>query len=121
MDLPETLWLVKRIGYGKKNSTDGKIKSMGSYILQVGDFAFDLYYWLIIISIFGSWFPQFSTSKVGMMIGRLVEPYLSIFRKFIPPLGMIDLSPIVALIAYRYLGSFALMGLGELLGMIGAL
>jgi hypothetical protein len=29
MDLPETLWMVKRIGYGKKNSTDGKIKKYG--------------------------------------------------------------------------------------------
>jgi YggT family protein len=26
------------------------------------------------------------------------EPYLRIFRKFIPPLGMIDLSPILAII-----------------------
>ena len=35
-------------------------------------------------------------------IARLVEPYLSIFRSIIPPIGMIDISPIVAIIALRF-------------------
>lgn len=87
--------------------------------MQIGKYIYDIYYWLILISIFGSWFPQFRTSKLGSIIGRLVDPYLGIFRKFIPPLGMIDFSPIIALIAYRYLGGFALMGLRQLLSMIG--
>lgn len=87
--------------------------------MQIGQYIYDIYYWLILISIFGSWFPRFSTSKIGSIIGRLVEPYLGVFRKFIPPFGMIDFSPIIALIAYRYLGGFALMGLRQLLIMIG--
>jgi YggT family protein len=33
------------------------------------------------------------------------EPYLRIFRRFIPPLGPLDLSPIVALIVLRIVGS----------------
>ena len=32
------------------------------------------------------------------------EPYLSIFRRFIPPIGMIDLSPIVAILVLRIVG-----------------
>nr|WP_263325223.1 YggT family protein [Neobacillus sp. Marseille-Q6967] len=92
---------------------------VGSIILQIGQYIYDIYYWLILIFIFGSWFPRFHSSKFGMMIARVVDPYLSVFRKFIPPLGMIDLSPIIALIAYRYLGGFALMGLRELLILIG--
>lgn len=92
---------------------------MESIILQIGKYIYDIYYWLILISIFGSWFPQFQSSKLGMAIGKVVDPYLSIFRRFIPPLGMIDISPIIALIAYRYLGGFALMGLQQLLNIIG--
>lgn len=92
---------------------------MGSSILQVGQLIFDGYYWLILISIFGSWFPQFYSTKVGIWIGKLVEPYLGIFRRFIPPLGAIDFSPIVALIAYRYIGQFALSGLRQILIIIG--
>ena len=92
---------------------------MGSSILQVGQYIFDIYYWLILISIFGSWFPQFQATKVGIWIGKLVEPYLAIFRKFIPPLGAIDFSPIIALFAYRYLGNFALQGLSQVVSMTG--
>jgi YggT family protein len=93
---------------------------LAEIILVIGKYIYDIYYWLILISIFGSWFPQFQSSKVGMLVGRLVNPYLSIFRKFIPPLGMIDFSPIIAIIAYSYIGRFALMGLSELLLMLGA-
>ncbi|WP_040206020.1 YggT family protein [Neobacillus jeddahensis] len=92
---------------------------MGSSILQVGQYMYDIYYWLILISIFGSWFPQFSSTKVGIWIGKLVDPYLSIFRKIIPPLGMIDFSPIIALFAYRFLAGFALQGLRQVVVMIG--
>ncbi|MED2972315.1 YggT family protein [Fictibacillus sp. B-59209] len=91
---------------------------MGSIILQAGQYIYDIYYWMMIIFILGSWFPQFHATKVGMWIGRLVEPYFAIFRRFIPPLGVIDLSPLVALIAYRYLGGFALAGLRQIISMI---
>jgi len=33
------------------------------------------------------------------------EPYLSIFRRFIPPLGPLDLSPIVAIFVLQIVGS----------------
>ena len=32
------------------------------------------------------------------------EPYLSIFRRFIPPIGPLDLSPIVAIFALQIVG-----------------
>ena len=92
---------------------------MGSYILQIGQYAFEVYYWLILITIFGSWFPQFQSSKIGIWISKLVEPYLGIFRRFIPPLGPIDISPIVAIFVFRYLTGFALEGLRQSLNVIG--
>ena len=36
------------------------------------------------------------------------EPYLRIFRRFIPPLGPIDISPIVALLALQIVGGFVI-------------
>jgi len=92
---------------------------LGLYILQIGQYAFEIYYWLILISIFGSWFPQFQSTKIGMWISKLVEPYLSIFRRFIPPLGPIDISPIVAIFVFRYITGFALEGLRQSLNVIG--
>jgi YggT family protein len=61
-----------------------------------------IYYYLIIGYILLSWFPNARESSIGQVIGRLVEPYLSPFRKIIPPLGMIDLSPIVALMSLHF-------------------
>lgn len=70
-----------------------------------------IYYWLIIIYILMSWLPNARESSFGELLGKIVEPYLSIFRRFIPPIGMIDISPIVAIIALNY----AAMGLTTIL------
>ena len=93
---------------------------MALYILQFGEYIFELYYWLILISIFGSWFPRFQSSKFAIWISKIVEPYLGIFRRFIPPLGPIDISPIIALFIFRYLRTFAMEGLRQSLNVISA-
>ncbi|MED3625089.1 YggT family protein [Neobacillus thermocopriae] len=92
---------------------------LSTTIIQLGAYAFEIYYWLILIAIFGSWFPQFQTSKIGLWVHQLVEPYLGFFRRFIPPLGPIDFSPIIALLALRYLSGFALEGLRQSLNFLG--
>jgi YggT family protein len=33
------------------------------------------------------------------------EPYLSIFRRFIPPLGPLDLSPVIGIILLNFVGA----------------
>ncbi len=60
-----------------------------------------IYSFFIIGYILMSWFPNARESSIGQFVGRIVEPYLEPFRKFVPPLGMIDLSPIVAIIVLR--------------------
>ncbi len=79
-------------------------------IYQIIYYAIQIYIYLVIIYILMSWFPGARESSFGQIIGRLVEPYLEPFRKLIPPIGMIDISPIVAIFALQ----FALIGLGEL-------
>jgi YggT family protein len=46
-----------------------------------------------------SWLPNARESRIGQMLAKVTDPYLDIFRKIIPPLGMIDFSPIVAIFA----------------------
>lgn len=62
---------------------------------------FTLYSFALIVYIFMSWFPGARESSFGVMLAKITEPYLEIFRKFIPPLGMIDISPIVAIIVLQ--------------------
>ena len=64
---------------------------------------FTIYQFMIFGYILMSWIPSLQQSAFGEFLGKLVEPYLSIFRKFIPPIGMIDISPIIALFALQYI------------------
>lgn len=58
-----------------------------------------IYSFLLIASILMSWLPNAKESRIGQMLAKITDPYLDIFRKIIPPLGMIDFSPIVAIFA----------------------
>ncbi|MFM9280658.1 YggT family protein [Paenibacillus jiagnxiensis] len=70
-----------------------------------------IYQYMIIVYVLLSWLPNARESFIGEMLGRLVEPYLAPFRRFIPPIfGMIDISPIVALIVLN-LASYGLVSL----------
>lgn len=61
--------------------------------------AIQIYSFLLIASILMSWLPNARESRIGQMLAKVTDPYLDIFRKIIPPLGMIDFSPIVAIFA----------------------
>ena len=68
---------------------------------DVTESAISIYSVLLIIYILMSWVPSLRETGFGKFIGKIVEPYLAFFRQFIPPLGMIDISPIVAIFALR--------------------
>ncbi|MCM3160415.1 MULTISPECIES: YggT family protein [Bacillaceae] len=73
------------------------------------------YSYALIVYILLSWFPGARESGFGQFLAKICEPYLEPFRKFIPPLGMIDISPIVAILALR----FAQYGIASIFRMIG--
>ncbi|HLQ84184.1 MAG TPA: YggT family protein [Pseudogracilibacillus sp.] len=76
-----------------------------------------IYTWAIIIYILMSWFPGARESSFGQLLAGITEPYLEIFRRIIPPLGGLDLSPIIAIFALR----LALGGLIQVFRMVGLL
>lgn len=81
-------------------------------VLKYVNLLFQIYWWLVIIYVLMSWVPNVRSSSVGEIIGKLVEPYLSIFRRFIPPIGgMLDISPIIALFVLQFvqMGVFAII------------
>ena len=67
----------------------------------------EIYAWVIFIYVILSWFPHETgiMGKIYDALGTVCEPYLKLFRKFIPPVGgrgaAIDFSPIVAFIALQ--------------------
>ncbi|WP_082197932.1 MULTISPECIES: YggT family protein [Bacillales] len=84
------------------NSVEGAINTLQS-----------IYSFMIIGYVLLSWLPNARESFIGVFLGKMVEPYLGIFRRFIPPIGgMLDLSPIIALFALRFVayGLIAVIG-----------
>lgn len=70
------------------------------YIVQ------QIYTFIIIAYILLSWLPNARESFIGEMLGKLVEPYLSPFRRLIPPIGgMLDISPIIAIFALQFIAA----------------
>lgn len=63
------------------------------------------YTWLIIIYVLMSWIPAGggAIGDIRRVLGTLVEPYLGLFRRIIPPIGMIDISPIAAILVLQVL------------------
>lgn len=68
-------------------------------LARIINFIFFVYTVMILIRVIGSWFPSIQGSSFMRFIGHFTDPYLNFFRSFIPPLGMIDLSPLVAILA----------------------
>ena len=58
---------------------------------------------LILVYVIISWFrPSGFLYEIFHVIGTLVEPYISLFRRFIPPTGAVDFSPLVAILVLQY-------------------
>jgi YggT family protein len=83
-------------------------EQLASYVYAV----FVVYTLLIIAYILSSLFFAFggrvpysrSVNAVLSFLRDVCEPYLSIFRRFIPPLGPLDLSPVIAIFLLQLIG-----------------
>jgi YggT family protein len=61
------------------------------------------YFFLIIANVILSWVASGARHPVIPLVYQLTEPVLRPFRRFIPPIAGIDLSPVFALIGIRFL------------------
>lgn len=79
-------------------------------LLLIVNKAIKIYIWLIIANALMSWLPGAYESALGRWIGKIVNPFLELFR-FIPTLGGIDFSPLVAIVVLQLAqqGLFALV------------
>ncbi|MFC5557985.1 YggT family protein [Ureibacillus thermophilus] len=72
-------------------------------IVDIINFVFRIYTLMLIVYILMSWIPSSRDTAFGRFLEKFCEPYLGFFRKFIPPLGMIDFSPIIALLVLTFI------------------
>ncbi|WP_269605524.1 YggT family protein [Prochlorococcus marinus] len=83
-------------------------------ITQVLFTTITLYNYLLIIRILLTWFPNLDTSNpILTSLFSITDPYLNVFRGVIPPIGGLDLSPILAFISLSLIKQLV-VGLGSL-------
>lgn len=76
---------------------------INNLIFVVNSF-FQIYFWLILVRCLLSFIPSIDWYKQPFKaIKDVTDLYLNLFRKIIPPVGGIDFSPIVAVIALQIL------------------
>ena len=81
----------------------------------------DIYFFALIGMIILSWVAPQASHPGAILIFQLVEPIMAPVRKVIPPLGMIDLSPIVVFIAISLIDGVVVGSLAQAAGVSGAL
>jgi YggT family protein len=75
-----------------------------SILVQALSTFLSIYTVLLIIRILLSWFPNVDwLNPPFSVLSQLTDPYLNVFRSIIPPLGGIDLSPILAFLLLSFL------------------
>ncbi|AKX47183.1 hypothetical protein AKN93_03655 [Thiopseudomonas alkaliphila] len=86
-------------------------------IVLLGKLAVKIFYFSLIISVILSWIAPVSRHPAAELINQVVDPMLGIFRRFLPNLGGLDISPIFAIIGLNLLDNFVLMNLAQAVNM----
>ena len=64
----------------------------------------DAYSMVIFVYVLMSWIPSSRgiVPDVYRVLGKVCDPYLNLFKKIIPPIGMVDITPIIALLVLQF-------------------
>ena len=65
--------------------------------------AINLVFWLVLVRVILSWVNPNIDNPFVLVIHQITEPIMAPFRRIIPPIGGLDLSPIVLIIGLQFL------------------
>lgn len=77
----------------------------------------NIFFYALIISVILSWVAQGSHNPAAMLVNQLCEPLLMPFRRLLPNLGGLDLSPIFAFMTIKLLDMLVINNMVQMSGM----
>jgi YggT family protein len=86
-------------------------------LIGVTSLVFKVFFFALIVSVILSWVAPGSYNPGAQLVNQLCEPLLAPFRKLLPNLGGLDLSPIFAFIALNLVDRFVIGNLAAMTGM----
>lgn len=72
-------------------------------VLSFFNLLFTILSFAVIARALVSWFPVDPYHPAVIFLDQITEPFLAPIRRVIPPLGMMDITPIVALLLIQFL------------------
>jgi YggT family protein len=76
---------------------------MAQIVVQFFDLLFTLLYIAILVRVILSWVQMDPYHPLIVLLDQITEPFLAPIRRFVPPMGMMDITPIVAIIVIQVL------------------
>ena len=86
-------------------------------IIAVTSLFLKIFFFAMIISVILSWVAPGSYNPGAQLVNQICEPMLAPFRRLLPNLGGLDISPIFAFIALNLLDRFVIGNLAMMSGM----
>ena len=94
-------------------------------LLQTISMLLSIVWWIFLIMIIMSWLINFNVintrnqfvATVWRVVNQITDPILRPIRRIVPPLGGLDLSPIIVFVIIFFLQSFIANDLPRLLGL----
>ena len=86
-------------------------------IIAVTSLFLKIFFFAMIISVILSWVAPGSYNPGAQLVNQICEPVLAPFRKLIPNMGGLDISPIFAFMALHLLDRFVIGNLANMSGM----
>ncbi len=87
---------------------------MGLFLVSFVEILFQILIFAILIRALISWFPIAPSHPLVRLLDDITEPILAPLRRVVPRLGMMDITPIVAMIALQILEQILVSGLRSL-------
>lgn len=86
-------------------------------VISITSLFLKVFFFAMIISVILSWVSPGSYNPGAQLVNQICEPFLAPFRKLLPNLGGLDISPIFAFIALKLIDMLVIGNLAAMTGM----
>jgi YggT family protein len=86
-------------------------------VIGVTSLFLKVFFFALIVSVILSWVAPGSYNPGAQLVNQICEPVLAPFRKLLPNLGGLDISPIFAFIAINLVDRFVIGNLAAMTGL----
>jgi YggT family protein len=106
--------LTMLLAYG---TTGSPVQLLTWSLISITALFINIFFYALIISVILSWVAQGSHNPAALLVNQLCEPLLMPFRRLLPNLGGLDLSPIFAFMAIKLVDMLVINNMVKISGM----